>query len=158
MIALMVLCYAIAATLIIICVFFIVFMLGIMFKNNKGKHDLKHHEIMILADDYSVENDLKTVYICSPYRGDVLKNTESARTYCRDTILNTGLFPIAPHIYTTQFLNDEVESERSIGIEWNMKLIDKCDYFYVFGDTISEGMKAEIEYAKSIGKVITYEN
>lgn len=38
------------------------------------------------------------VYICSPLVGDMLKNQENARTYCRFAV-EAGCVPIAPHIY-----------------------------------------------------------
>ena len=45
------------------------------------------------------------VYICSPLAGDMVKNQENARTYCRFAV-EAGCVPIAPHIYFTQFMND----------------------------------------------------
>lgn len=36
------------------------------------------------------------VYICSPLAGDLVKNQENARTYCRFAV-EAGCVPIAPH-------------------------------------------------------------
>lgn len=92
----------------------------------------------------------KLVYICSPLRGDVLKNLTNAAGYCREVVEQwPDVIPIAPHIYFTQFLNDNKPSERSLGLEMGLALLDLCDELWVYGiDNPSEGMKAEIEYAK----------
>lgn len=55
------------------------------------------------------------VYICSPLAGDMLKNQENARTYCRFAV-EAGCVPIAPHIYFTQFMNDNDRRERDLAL------------------------------------------
>ena len=91
----------------------------------------------------------KYVYICSPYRGDTEANTELARTYCKMSALN-GYIPIAPHIYFTQFLNDEGE-QRDLGMKMGRDMMYMCSELWVFGNEITDGMKTEIEYAKMLG-------
>lgn len=93
---------------------------------------------------------MKTIYICSPLRGDVEGNIERAKNYCRKAAL-LGFIPIAPHVYCTQFMNDEIESERAIGMKIGLQLLGKCDELWAFGDHISEGMAAEIALAKRAG-------
>lgn len=87
------------------------------------------------------------VYICSPYFEDTEKNAEKARKYSRFAVENRCL-PITPHIYFTQFMNDGIPEERSMALSMNQILMRKCKEIWVFGDTISKGMKAEIGYAK----------
>ncbi len=87
------------------------------------------------------------VYICSPYSGDTEKNVEKARKYSRFAVENHCL-PIAPHIYFTQFMNDNIPEECSTAISMNWVLMRKCTELWVFGDTVSKGMKAEISRAK----------
>lgn len=87
------------------------------------------------------------VYICSPYSGDTEKNAEKARKYSRFAVENQCL-PITPHIYFTQFMNDEIPEERNTAFSMNQILMRKCNEIWIFGDTISKGMKAEIGYAK----------
>ena len=48
---------------------------------------------------------MNKVYICSPLRGDYDANIAAARTYCREAV-EAGHLPVAPHIYLTQFLDD----------------------------------------------------
>lgn len=95
----------------------------------------------------------KIVYICSPCRGDYEKNIQKAREYCRKAMTNwPDVVPIAPHAYFTQFLDDTVSSERSLGMEAGIALLDMCDEIWVYGiDKPSEGMQAEIEYAQQKG-------
>lgn len=87
------------------------------------------------------------VYIASPYRGDVKTNTENAKRYSLFAVMQ-GKVPFCPHIYFTQFLNDNVEVERKIGLNLALHMLRRCREVWVFGDTVSEGMRNEIRIAK----------
>lgn len=95
----------------------------------------------------------RLVYICSPLRGDYVGNITAAARYCREAVKKSpDVIPIAPHIYFTQFLDDEIPSERSIGMAAGMALLDLCDEIWVYGiQNPSEGMQAEIDYALKNG-------
>ena len=98
------------------------------------------------------------VYICSPLRGDVLENQQRARGFCK-LALQARYIPIAPHIYFTQFLNDDSPEERAQGIEAGLELLKLCRKMWVFlppGGEPSQGMKQEIELAKSHDIEVTY--
>ena len=95
------------------------------------------------------------VYICSPYSGDVERNTEKARRYSRFAV-DQHCLPITPHIYFTQFMNDEIPDERETALFMNLVLMSKCAELWVFGDVISKGMKAEIDRAKRKHMKIRY--
>ena len=96
---------------------------------------------------------MKLVYICSPLQGDILKNLTSAAGYCREIVERwPDVIPISPHLYFTQFLNDHRPNERSLGMKMGLELLDMCEELWAFGiDNPSEGMKAELEYAKANG-------
>ena len=64
------------------------------------------------------------VYICSPLAGDMVKNQENARTYCRFAV-EAGCVPIAPHIYFTQFMNDNDRRERDLALFMDIVLLSK---------------------------------
>lgn len=100
---------------------------------------------------------MKRVYICSPYAGDRAANTENAIRYCRFAA-ERGCDPFAPHLFYTRFLNDAVPSERLFGVELGLRRIEECDELWVFGNTISPGMQAEIERAERIGRPVHYFN
>ena len=95
------------------------------------------------------------VYICSPYSGDTEKNVENAKKYSRFAV-DRHYLPITPHIYFTQFMDDNIPEERDTAIFMNWVLMSKCVELWVFGDTVSSGMKAEIERAKRKHMKIRY--
>lgn len=96
-----------------------------------------------------METNRKKVFICSPYRGDVEGNIKKAAAYCR-MACEKGYMPIAPHLYFTQFLDDDIEAERALGISMGMDLILLCEEVWVFGCP-TEGMAAEISFANERG-------
>ena len=53
----------------------------------------------------------KKVFICSPYRGDIARNTELAR-YIGHIALACGYIPIIPHLLYPTMLNDKKPDER----------------------------------------------
>lgn len=102
----------------------------------------------------TIENEVRAlrafrpiVYICSPYAGDINKNVEAARRYSRFAV-DSGYIPIAPHLLFPQFLNDADPNERELGLFFGNALMSKCAEVWVFGNTISPGMAAEIKRAK----------
>ena len=95
------------------------------------------------------------IYICSPYRGDTIRNTELARKYSKFAV-GKGAIPITPHLVFPQFLNDGIEDERKHAIRMNLVLLDRCEEIWVFGDKISEGMEAEIERAEKRDMIIKH--
>ena len=84
------------------------------------------------------------VYICSKYRGDVKANTEKARLYCRMAV-KRGYIPLAPHLLFPQFMQEE--TERDLAMFMDLVILTKCAELWVCGE-ISEGMQAEISYAR----------
>jgi hypothetical protein len=79
------------------------------------------------------------------------KNIQRAQEYCREAVdLWPDVIPIAPHVYCTQFLDDTNQTERAVGMDIGISLLDLCDEIWVYGiENPSEGMKAEIEYAQA---------
>ena len=96
------------------------------------------------------------VYICSPYsHGCINTNIEKARKYSRFAV-DKHYLPITPHIYFTQFMDGTISEEHETAVFMNFVLISKCVELWVFGDTISAGMKAEIERAERKHMKIRY--
>ena len=96
---------------------------------------------------------LPLVYICSPYSGNVEKNVEAARQYCRFAVDQKAI-PIAPHLLYPQFMDDEKERELVRLI--NKVILGKCEEVWVFGQELSPGMAYEVEKAKKYKKTIRY--
>lgn len=91
---------------------------------------------------------MKKVYICSPCRGDYENNIQRAKEYSRAAAMK-GCIPIAPHVYLTQFMDDNVPGERELALRMGRELVLMCAELWAFGlDHPSAGMAAEIEVAK----------
>lgn len=94
---------------------------------------------------------MKTVFICSPYRGNVIENEKKAIAYSKQAT-KAGYVPLAPHLLLTRFLNDQNPDERIQGLTMGQELLKRCDEIWVYGPTISQGMKYEIDTAKELGR------
>lgn len=98
---------------------------------------------------------MEKVYIISRYSADTRKelrfNREVARYFCRK-ILREGKRPVAPHLYYTQFCDDD--DPRELGLELAIKDLDECDSFLlvIVDGFISSGMRGEIEHVTRTGK------
>lgn len=116
--------------------------------NSEGYYDPTAYEA--LSNVEAIEKSKRyrpLVYICSPFSGDVDRNIENARRYCHFAVVKNYI-PIAPHLLFSQFLNDDIEKERELGLFFGNVLMDHCSEVWVFGDRVSKGMGAEIERAK----------
>lgn len=101
--------------------------------------------------------DNNMVYICSPYSGDTERNIEYAKELTRAAVV-AGYAPVAPHLYLTMVLNDDIQEEQRAGMAAGMKILHCCRYILVGGRYgVSEGMKKEISQAKEEKKVFVFE-
>lgn len=92
---------------------------------------------------------MKKVFVCSPYRGDIEKNTKKA-AYAAKIACGCGYMPVVPHLYFPQFLDENDESERIRGIELGIELMKGCDQIWLLEPSITSGMEYELEAAKEI--------
>ena len=117
--------------------------------NSEGYYDPTAYEALtsIEQEERALRVFRPTVYICSPYTGDVEKNVKAAQKYSRFAV-EKGCIPIAPHLLFPQFLNDANPKERQLGLFFGNVLMSKCAEVWVFGSRISAGMEAEINRAK----------
>ena len=131
--------------------------MGINKFNCEGYYDPTAYEALTRIENEArkLRSFRPVVYICSPYSGDTERNVENARRYSRFAV-DRHYLPITPHIYFTQFMDDNVPEERNTAIFMNWVLMSKCVELWVFGETISSGMKAEIERAKRKKMKIRY--
>ena len=87
------------------------------------------------------------VFVCSPLRGERPYTTAK---YNRN-------IPITPHLYFSNFMDDQKPEDRKRGQEMGRELLRLCDEVWVFDENgTSEGMRAEIEQASRDGKPIRY--
>jgi len=124
--------------------------------NSEGYYDPTAYEA--LSNVEAIEKSKRyrpLIYICSPFSGDVNRNIENARRYCRFAVVKNYI-PIAPHLLFPQFLNDDIEKERELGWFFGNVLMGYCSEVWVFGNRVSKGMGAEIERAKRKNHKIRY--
>lgn len=103
----------------------------------------------------------KTVYVCSPFRPTAVSeadreaeqrsNIERALKACR-ILAMMGIQPLAPHLYFTRFLKDELAAERDAGMRFALSWLEQADELWVFGERVSDGMAQEIAKARELGK------
>ena len=128
--------------------------------NNEGYADLTAYEALLKIEQEEraarkAANFRPLVYICSPYSGNIERNSNNARIYSRFAVAK-GAIPIAPHLLFPQFMSEE--HERSLALFMGCVLLGKCKEVWVFGSVMSDGMKGEIAKADKMGKVIRYFN
>ena len=118
--------------------------------NHEGYHDPTAYEAL---SNMSKNHFRPIVYVCSPYAGDVERNTANARRYCR-FVVDRGCLPIAPHLLCPQFMRED--DERDLALFMDIVLLTKCAELWVFGDAITRGMGIEITRAMRKGQRIRY--
>ena len=99
---------------------------------------------------------MKKVYICAPLGGDVEGNLERVKRYTRYALM-CGTAPVVPHFYAL-CLNDNNQKEREIGLAAGLGMLWFCDELWVFGQTVTEGMKQEIQFCKHLNIKTRYES
>lgn len=108
----------------------------------------------------------RKVYVCSPYNAKTPEQIEAnvtlAKSVCK-AIVEAGNYPVAPHLYFPQFMNEKSEAEREFGIMAGLQLMNGCDEVMacVVNDYISPGMERELTYAANnlgIPVIMTYIN
>lgn len=108
----------------------------------------------------------RKVYVCSQYNADtpekIEENVKLAKSICK-AIVEAGNYPVAPHLYLPQFMNEKSEAEREFGIMAGLQLMNECDEVMacVINDYISPGMERELTYAANnlgIPVIMTYIN
>ena len=116
-------------------------------RNSEMYYDPTAYEALSRVDrEEQAKQYRPLVYICSPYSGDVARNTRNACRFSRYAAMH-GYIPVTPHLLYPQFLNDNKPAERDLGLQFGNALLDLCAEVWVFGSQVSRGMKAEIERA-----------
>ena len=99
---------------------------------------------------------MRKIYICSALCGNTADNIRKAKCCCEYVVKEHDVIPIAPHIYFTQFLDDENIEERKFGMQAGLFLLSECNELWYFGDHMSEGMTKEICIAMEHGIPVRY--
>ncbi|MFC1662917.1 DUF4406 domain-containing protein [Patescibacteria group bacterium] len=101
----------------------------------------------------------KLVYISHPISGNVKKNVEEVLRICQK-IHSKDIIPFAPYLVSLQYLDDNVVRDRELGIDATLETLRRgmVDELWVYGATISAGMKEEIIIANKKGIPVIYKN
>ena len=127
-------------------------------RNHEGYNDPTAYEAMLAVTREALRvlrPYRPLVYICSPFAGDVARNIENARQFCRFAV-RQGAIPLAPHLHYPQFLDDSDPDQRRDGLWFAIILLSKCDELWCFGHYFSEGMKRELDKARKKGIPIRF--
>lgn len=91
---------------------------------------------------------MKRVYVCAPLGGNIEENLKKVKTYT-EYALRCGTAPVVPHFYA-ECLDDNNPKDREVGLAAGMSLLWLCDEVWVFGDTVTDGMRAELQFCKNL--------
>lgn len=94
-------------------------------------------------------------YGCSPYAAPTLEGIQQhvalAQLLARQ-IYADGYWPIVPHLYAPQWLDDADPEQRAVGLHWGLSLLARCRVVYVYGGQApSSGMRLELAEADRLG-------
>lgn len=125
---------------------------------SEGYYDPTAYGALVRIEEEAKRTAYKPlVFICSPYAGDIERNTKRVREYCRFAV-SKNCIPIAPHLIFPQFMEESDPAQRSLGIFFGLVLQSKCREVWVFGRMVSKGMAVEIAKAKERGLPLRYFN
>ena len=91
---------------------------------------------------------MKKVYVCAPLGGNIEQNLKKVKTYT-EYALRCGTAPVVPHFYA-ECLDDNDPKDREIGLAAGLSLLWFCDELWLFGDTVTDGMRAELQFCKNL--------
>jgi len=127
-------------------------------RNSEGYMDLVPYKAIANIDREKRAETKSTfrplVYICAPFSGDVEENRKRAAEFAKFAYDN-GCIPVTPHLLFP-FMNDESKDERALAIHMDIVLMGKCKEVWVLAECITEGMRAEIDKAKSRRQTVRY--
>lgn len=90
----------------------------------------------------------RRVYVCHPYRNAPAENVERVTEICK-ALSASGHLPVAPQLYLPQFMDEATEREQALAM--CLDLLDASDEVQVYGQSITAGMRVEIERAEARG-------
>jgi hypothetical protein len=86
-------------------------------------------------------------YVCSPFAAPTAAQQQQHRIWAQQLARlawSHGFWPIVPHLYAPQFLDDTDPAERTLGLAWGVQQLAQCSLVYVLAVPPSPGMQAEL--------------
>lgn len=100
---------------------------------------------------------MEKAYICSPLSGNVKQNIAKAIAYSKFVYERCGMIPVMSHFYAL-VLDDTKIEQRKLGMSLGIDMLLETTHVWVFGDTLTEGMREEIRTAVSLKRNVHYIN
>ena len=100
---------------------------------------------------------MKIVYIAHPVSGDITGNLKKIQSIIRQiNLYYPDILPFAHYVVDCYSLDDDNPIERLRGIKNDIALLKAgfVNEMWLYGNKISEGMKAEIKLAKELGILV----
>lgn len=97
---------------------------------------------------------MKICYIAHPISGDVKGNIKKVISIVREiNLAHPDVVPFVPYLSDLYALDDSNSAERERGLRNGLFLLKKgfIDEIWLYGDRISNGMRAELNIAKEYG-------
>jgi len=91
----------------------------------------------------------QTIFVCAPVAGNVEKNLEGIRDYCKK-LVKQGDHPVAPVLMCIQFLDENKPHGREYGIRIGRELMKCCTHMHVLGNKVTKGMARDIQDASRL--------
>lgn len=108
---------------------------------------------------------MELAYICCPCKGHsnqyfsleqaIHDNQRKAAQYCRYILDKYNFIPVCPTLFLPRVLNAEDSDEERKAQDICLDLVCRCDYVFVFGDLLTEGMRADISTLLYVPKFIS---
>lgn len=89
------------------------------------------------------------IYVAHPFAGR-LANILKTRMVCR-RIVNAGDVPVAPALYCSMYLREEVPEERKAGLAIAISLLEMCDEVWAFPAPATSFVHEEVKRACALG-------
>ena len=89
---------------------------------------------------------MKMIFICSPYRGKVEKNTEIAKRIAHIAAV-CDYVPVVPHLLYPQFMEDHRPEDRIKSLRMGAEQLRKCDEMWLLVGKLSRGMQYMLDIA-----------
>lgn len=98
----------------------------------------------------------RLAFICSPYRNLTREQALDTARKTAQVALERGLMPVSPILNFDGVLREDTEQQRKEVLTQCQRLLSRCDCVVVYADTISSGMKSEIDYATQHNMPVHY--
>jgi len=80
-------------------------------------------------------------------------NAATVAAICR-SLTDAGFAPIAPQLYLPAFVDEATQREEALSL--CLELLDVCDEVRVYGDRVTDGMRAELQHAEARGIAVSF--